>query len=180
MKWISCMHTCTPSLLSLLPSPPPYPSRSSQSAELSPLLSTAAPRERPVSHIAVCIRQCYSLSASLPLLSRCNAELSKVHVKLSLPWNHAKHAAEKQPVPWWTGLALTRSMLSLWCLKVFTPWGQCPEIRFAGAGGQGQLCKEGGKEEKMWCPTVACSWEDQFRSNLWNVWGLKLTILRLK
>lgn len=142
------MHTCIFSLLSLLLSPPLYPSRSSRSAELSPLLSTATPRERPVSHIAECIRQHYSLSASLPLLSRCNVELSKVHVKLSLPWNHAKHAAKKQPVSWLTGLALTHSMLSPWCLKVFTPWGQCPEIRFAGAGGQGQLCKEGGREEE--------------------------------
>ena len=42
VKWISCIYTYIPSILSLPPNPPSHPCRSSQSTELSSLCHTAA------------------------------------------------------------------------------------------------------------------------------------------
>lgn len=143
------------------------------------LCSTAAPCERPVSHIAVCMGPNATLSASLPLLSRCNVGAIKGPRETFATFGITqKHAAEKQP--WWTGLGATLPMLSLGASKCSHLGDSALKQDWVGPVGKGNCARKVGKRRRCGALTVACSWEDQFRSNLWNVWGLKLTILRLK
>ena len=64
-------YTYVPSLLSLLPSPPPHPSRSSQRTELSSLCYSAASHVLSALHIVVYLCQSSSLNLSHPLLPLC-------------------------------------------------------------------------------------------------------------
>ena len=65
--WVSHMYTCIPSLWSLLPIPPPQPSRSSQCMELSSLCYTAASHWLAVIHRVVYM-SANSVHLSLPSL----------------------------------------------------------------------------------------------------------------
>ena len=69
MKWISHVHTCIPYILSLSPTPPPHPSpldhHRAQRWKL-PLLHSSFPLT--ISHLVVCICQCYSPSLLHPPL----------------------------------------------------------------------------------------------------------------
>ena len=53
VKWISCMYTYIPSLLSPVPTPPSHPSRWSQSTKLSSLCYAAASHQLSVLHMEV-------------------------------------------------------------------------------------------------------------------------------
>ena len=64
-KWISYMYTWITSLLSLSPaSPPPQPSKSSQSTKLSSWCYTPASHWLSVLYMTVCVCQCYYPNSS--------------------------------------------------------------------------------------------------------------------
>ena len=168
-----CVRMRPPSWAS---SPPVQPSRPGhRRARAEPLSSAAAPHWRSVWHTALCICQCYSLSSPRTLLSGCSVELAKVHVKLFTALESCRTCHP----------CLDLQSLSTHISHCLSGASQCSHL---GDKALNKICKgrraratvQRREEEKVWCPTAACSWEDPFRSSIRNTWGLKLTILKLK
>ena len=121
-KWISCVCTHTPSLLGLFPSRPAQPSRPSQSPSWAPVLGSSSPLEICLTHSAVYMSVLLSVH---PAFSFQDVVLSwrRSTWNFSLPWN----LQNVPPMSWFTEPEHTHFTLSLWCLKVLTPRGQCTE-----------------------------------------------------
>lgn len=163
----------TPSLLGL-PAPvrPSLPGHR-RAPSWAPVLCSCS-RWPSVWHSALCVCQCYSqLTPHSPFRMWCWASKGPCET-----FHYLEIMQNVPPTSWLTEPEHTHISC---CLS------GASKCSYLGDNALNKICKgrraravvQRREEEKVWCLTVACSWEDPFRSNIRNTWGLKLTILKL-